>query len=141
MQTKIDTKTKRMNLWLPAGRMRGRNWRQFGMDMYTLLYLKWITNNDLWYSTLNSAQFYVTTWVGRECGENGYMYMHGWVSLLSIEIIMTLVISYTPMQKKKKVKQFKYNKNLKKIKNFYLRSIMKKEGRKLEEFQRPVGHH
>ena len=27
----------------------------FGMDMYTLLYLKWITNKDLLYSTGNSA--------------------------------------------------------------------------------------
>ena len=29
-------------------------------DMYTLLYLKWITNKDLLYSTGNSAQYYVT---------------------------------------------------------------------------------
>ena len=25
--------------------------RKFGMDMYTLLYFKWITNEDLLYST------------------------------------------------------------------------------------------
>ena len=25
--------------------------REFGIDMYTLLYLKWITNKDLLYST------------------------------------------------------------------------------------------
>ena len=29
--------------------------REFGMDMYKLLYLKWITNKDLLYSTGNSA--------------------------------------------------------------------------------------
>ena len=29
--------------------------------MYTLLYLKWITNKDLLYSTGNPAQYYVTT--------------------------------------------------------------------------------
>ena len=29
--------------------------REFGMDMYTLLYLKWITNKDLLYRTWNSA--------------------------------------------------------------------------------------
>ena len=29
--------------------------REFGMDMYTLLYLKWITNKDLLYSTGDSA--------------------------------------------------------------------------------------
>ena len=27
-----------------AGRMRGRIVREFGMDIYTFLYLKWITN-------------------------------------------------------------------------------------------------
>ena len=30
--------------------------REFGMNMYTLLYLKWITNKDLLCSTGNSAQ-------------------------------------------------------------------------------------
>ena len=34
--------------------------REFGMDMYTLPYLKWITHKDLLYSTWNSAQAYVT---------------------------------------------------------------------------------
>ena len=29
--------------------------REFGMDMYTLQYLKWITNKDLLYSTGNSV--------------------------------------------------------------------------------------
>ena len=34
---------------------------EFGIDKYTLLYLKWITNKDLLYSTGNCAQYYVTT--------------------------------------------------------------------------------
>ena len=38
------------------------------MDMYTLLYLKWITNKDLLYSTWNSVQCYVTAWMGGEFG-------------------------------------------------------------------------
>ena len=43
---------------------RGEGWgegivREIGMDMYTLLYLKWITNKDILYSTWNSVQFYV----------------------------------------------------------------------------------
>jgi len=37
--------------------------------MYTLLYLKWITNKDLLYSTWNSAQRYVAAWMGEEFGE------------------------------------------------------------------------
>ena len=47
------------------------------MDMYTLLYLKWITNKDLMYSTRNLAQCYVATWMGGCLGEDGYVYMYG----------------------------------------------------------------
>ena len=42
--------------------------REFGRDMYTQLYLKWITNKDLLYSTWNSAQCYVVVWMGKEIG-------------------------------------------------------------------------
>ena len=41
--------------------------REFGKDMYTLLYFKWI-NKDLLYSTGNSAQCYVAAWMGGEFG-------------------------------------------------------------------------
>ena len=34
--------------------------REFGIDMYTLIYLKRIANKDLLYSTGDSAQYYVT---------------------------------------------------------------------------------
>ena len=51
--------------------------REFAMDMYTLLYLKWITNKDLLYSTGNSAQGYVAAWMGGVLGENGYTYVCG----------------------------------------------------------------
>ena len=33
--------------------------REFKVDMYTLLYLKWITNKNLLYSTRHSAHCYV----------------------------------------------------------------------------------
>ena len=32
--------------------------------MCTLLYLKWITNKDLLYSTGNSDQYYAAAWMG-----------------------------------------------------------------------------
>ena len=38
--------------------------REFGMDMYTLLYLKWTTNKDPLYSTWNSAQCFMAAWMG-----------------------------------------------------------------------------
>ena len=36
------------------------------MDMDTLLYLTWITNKDLLYSTGDSAQCYVAAWMAGE---------------------------------------------------------------------------
>ena len=39
--------------------------REFGMDSYTLLYLKWITTRT-YYSTWNSAQCHVAAWMGGE---------------------------------------------------------------------------
>ena len=58
-----------MNLRL----LGGEGWREgivreFGTDMYTLLYFKRITNKDLLYSTGNSAQYYVAASMGGESG-------------------------------------------------------------------------
>ena len=49
--------------------------RVFGIIMYTLLYLKHITNMVPLYSTGNSAQCYVAAWMGEKF--NGYMCMYG----------------------------------------------------------------
>ena len=38
------------------------------MDMYILLYLKWISNKALLHSMGNSAQCYVAAWMGGEFG-------------------------------------------------------------------------
>ena len=62
------------------------------MDMYTLLYLKWITKEDLLYSTGNSAQCYVAAWMGGKFGGE-------WIPCVtealhcSPETITTLLIS------------------------------------------------
>ena len=47
--------------------------------LYALLYLKRVTNKDLLYNTWNSAQCYVTVWMGGSLRgvKNGYMYMDG----------------------------------------------------------------
>ena len=60
--------------------MPGEGWeegivREFGMDVYESLYVKWITNKDLLYSTWNSVQYYVAACMGEVLGENGHMYM------------------------------------------------------------------
>ena len=51
-----------------------------GLNMCTLLYLKWITNKDLLYSTGNSAECYVAAWMG---GEFGGEWIHRYVWLSS----------------------------------------------------------
>ena len=41
-----------MNLWLPGGKDEGKGIdRESGINIYTLIYLKWITSKDLLYST------------------------------------------------------------------------------------------
>ena len=54
--------------YLPGGGMRDGIVREFEMDIYTLLYFKWITNKDLLYSMWNSAQCYVAAMIGEESG-------------------------------------------------------------------------
>ena len=50
--------------------------REFGTNLYTLLYFKWINSKDRLYSTRNSAQFYVVVWiVGGSLWENGHVYV------------------------------------------------------------------
>ena len=44
---------------------RGINW-EIGIDVYTLLYIKYITNKDLLCSTGNSTQYSVMTYMGKE---------------------------------------------------------------------------
>ena len=77
--------------------------REFGMDMYTVLYLKRITNKHLLQSTGNSAQCYVAAWMGGEFG--GEWIRVGMAESLccSPETITTLLISYTPKQKVLKI--------------------------------------
>ena len=63
--------------------------KEFGMDMYMLLYLKWIANKDPLYSTWNSDQCYVVAWMRGEFGGQ-WMYtcvcvcvcVYGWVPSL-----------------------------------------------------------
>ena len=52
--------------------------REFGMDTYTLLYLKWITNKNLLNTTRNSAQCYVAALMK---GEFGGEWIHVYVRL------------------------------------------------------------
>ena len=61
--------------------------------MYTLLYLKWITNKDLPYSTGNSAQRYVATWMGGGL-ERDWIHVHVWLSHSGFQV--ALVVKNSP---------------------------------------------
>ena len=78
-----ETHTLKMNFWVLVvrwGKDAGeRIVRKFGMDMYTLLYLKWITNKDLHGALLNVM--WQPEWEG-SLGENGYMDVYDQVLLL-----------------------------------------------------------
>ena len=54
--------------------------REFLIDMYILLYLKWIINKVLQYSTENSAQYYLAASLEGECG-GGRVHVYVWLSL------------------------------------------------------------
>ena len=76
--------------------------RDFGKVMYTLLYLKWIINKDLWCSTWNSAQCYVPAWMGGVAWRRTDTCICMAKSLhCSPETTKTLSISHTPLQKRK----------------------------------------
>ena len=52
---------------------------EFGKVMYTLLYLKWVTNQDLLQRTGSSAQCYVAAWTEVGFGEEG-IHAYVWLS-------------------------------------------------------------
>ena len=67
--------------------MKEQDSQRFGMHMYTLLYLKWITNKILLYSTGNSAQYSMAAWTR---GESGGKRIHVYVWLNPFVVDLTL---------------------------------------------------
>ena len=59
--------------------------REFRMDMYTLLYLKWIANKALLCSTGNSAQCHVAAWIGGELGGE-WIYVYIWLRPFAVHL-------------------------------------------------------
>ena len=89
-------------LVVTGGRVGGRIVRELGMDLSTLLYLKWITNKDLLQSTGNSAQCYVAAWMeGKFWGRIDTCVCMAEPLHCSPELSHGLLISYSPIQNKK----------------------------------------
>ena len=59
--------------------------RESGFYMYTRLYLKWITNKFLLYSTSKSAQCYVGAWMGGVFGEER-IHVYVWLSPFTLHL-------------------------------------------------------
>ena len=81
---------------------RGEVVRELGISMFTLLYLKWMTN------TAQGTLLNVTWQPGWEesLGENGYMYMYSWVPLLSTWNCTKLLTGYISIWNKRFTKVF-----------------------------------
>ena len=98
LQNRNRLKELRTSLWLGEGEgvVRG-----LGMDRYTLLYLRWITSMDLFYSTGISVQCCVAAWTGTGFGGE-WIHVYVWLSLFAVHLRLSqhcLLIGY-----KKKVK-------------------------------------
>ena len=70
-----------MSLWSPAEGVV----RESEMDMYTLLYLKWVTNKELLSSTWDAAQCYVAAWMGGESGGD-QIHVFVWLSPFAVHL-------------------------------------------------------
>ena len=84
-KTERDSQTEGTNLMFVRGQGGGKDGvegtiREFGMETYTLLYLKWITDKGLLRGTGNSAQSYRPAWVGGEFGEESVQFSRSVVS-------------------------------------------------------------
>ena len=63
--------------------------KEFGRDMYTLLYLKLITNKGQPCSTGKFAQCYVAAWMGRGFGGE-WIHVYVWLSPFSVHLKLSL---------------------------------------------------
>ena len=80
--------------------------RELGMDMWMLLYVKWITNKDLLFSTWSSAQCYMVAQMGGVWGRmDACVCMAGSLCCLP-EAVTTLLIGHTPKENKKLKKKW-----------------------------------
>ena len=81
----VEWKKKQRNLLTEhkeIHRLREGTVREFGMDMYTRLYLKCITNQVL---HRDPVQGYLAAWMGREL-EREWIHVYLWLSLFAAHL-------------------------------------------------------
>ena len=64
-KTEIESQMQKTKV-LPEGKGEGGIHWEISTDIYTLLYIKWITDKDLLYSTETSTFYSVMTYRGKE---------------------------------------------------------------------------
>ena len=74
-KAEIESQMQITNLRLPREKGAGINW-EIGMNIYTLLYLKQITNRNLLYSMGNSTEYSLTIYQEQNLKKSEYMYMY-----------------------------------------------------------------
>ena len=79
--------------------MAGGIVREFETDMNTQLYLKWISNKNLLYSTENSSQCYGAAWMGGEFGGE-WIHIYVWLSPFSVHLRLSQHCSLAILQYK-----------------------------------------
>ena len=67
--------------------------REFGMVMYTLLYVKWVSNKGLLYSPGDSAQCYVAAWVGGEFGGE-WIQVYVWLGPFTVHLKLSKCLHF-----------------------------------------------
>ena len=70
----------RNKLMVARGKVEGGDKLEIGNDIYTLPYLKQVTNKDLPHSTGNSTQYSVMAYMGNESKKEWrYIYIHTYI--------------------------------------------------------------
>ena len=64
-KTETDSQTQKQTYGYQWGKGGGIN-QEYGINRYTPIYIKQITNKDLLYSTGNSTQYSVMAYMGKE---------------------------------------------------------------------------
>ena len=79
-KAETDSQAQKTNLWLQKGKGGEINW-EYGINRYTLLYIKQINNKDLLYSTGNYIQYLVINYKGKRIKKNidTYIYIYLYV--------------------------------------------------------------
>ena len=92
---KTETDSQRTKLWFLAGRMLERIVLEFGIDLYTLLYLNGINNKNLLYCTGDSGQCcWQSRWEG-SLGENQFssvvsqLFVNPWTAACQASLSIT----------------------------------------------------